>query len=125
VLVRFGEYDSIPTCLVVSAPFLEKHPDTVITFLRSWLDGVEFWQRNPGAVVESLHGMYRESGYTTLTPAIVGKMTRLPKVVPDITPELVASMKVQAEILQKAGSLKTLPDWDKVIRTDLLARARA
>lgn len=125
VLVRFGDYDPIPTCLVVSTPFLEKNPSTVMAFLKSWLDGVEFWQRNPAGVVESLYGMYRESGYTTLTPAMVSKMTKLPKVVPDITPALVADMKTQADILYKAGSLKTLPDWDKVIRVDLLAKARA
>jgi NitT/TauT family transport system substrate-binding protein len=124
VLVRFGQYDSIPTCLVVSTAFLEKNPDTVIVFLKSWLDAVEYWQRNPVGVVEALHSMYRESGYTALTPAMVGKMAKLPKVVPDITPELVADMKAQAEILYKAGSLKRLPEWDKVIRSDLLAKAR-
>lgn len=125
VLVRFGEYDAIPTVLVVHAPFLEKYPDTVIAFLKSWLDGVEYWQSNPAGVVDSLVGMYKEGGYAGLTPAIVGKMARLPKVVPEITPQLIADMKVQAQILQKAGSLKTLPDWDKVVRPDLLAKARA
>jgi len=124
VLVRFGAYDSLPTCLVVNASFLERHPDTVVAFLRSWLDGVEYWQRNPDGVVSALHGMYTESGYSSLSPATIGKMARLPKVVPDITPELVADIKRQAEILHKAGSLKTLPDWNKVIRTDLLAKAR-
>jgi len=68
--------------------------------------------------------MYTEGGYSSLSPATIGKMARLPKVVPDITPELVADIKRQAEILHKAGSLKTLPDWNKVIRTDLLAKAR-
>jgi len=124
VLVRFGQYDAIPTCLVVSTAFLEKYPDTVIAFLRSWLDGVEYWDHNPDGVVEALLSMYRESGYTALSPTMISKMAKLPKVVPEITPELIAYMKEQADILYKAGSLKRLPDWDKVIRPDLLAKAR-
>jgi ABC-type nitrate/sulfonate/bicarbonate transport system substrate-binding protein len=55
---------------VVSALFLEKHPDTVITFLRSWLDGVEFCAQSRRCVSRTA---CTASGYTTLTPAIVGR----------------------------------------------------
>lgn len=124
VLVRFGPYDANPTCLVVNTAFLEKFPDTVNAFLKSWLDGVEYWEHNPDGVVDALLSMYRESGYTALSPPMVSKMAKLPKVVPDITPELAAYIKGQADILYKAGSLKRLPDWEKVIRPELVAKAR-
>jgi NitT/TauT family transport system substrate-binding protein len=125
VLVRFGPYDANPTCLVVSTSFLEKHPDTVIAFLKSWLDGVDYWNANPDAAAEALLDMYRENGYGALTPELMKKLVSYPKVAPDITPRLVKYMKGQAEILFKAGSLKRLPDWDKVIRADLVEQARA
>ncbi len=124
VLVRFGPYDANPTCLVVNTAYLEKFPDTVHAFLQSWLDGVEYWAHNPDGVANTLLSMYQESGYTALSPSMIRKMAQLPKVVPDITPELTAYVKGQADILYKAGSLKRLPDWDKVIRSDLVAKAR-
>lgn len=124
VLIRFGPYDANPTCLVVNTSFLNKHPETVLAFLRSWLDGVEYWHKDPKGVVDALLGMYREGGHN-LEPELVAQMASLPKVVPDITPELVEYMKGQAGILHKAGQLKNLPEWDKVIRPDLLEKARA
>ena len=124
VLVRFGKYDLLPTCMVAATSFVEKHPDTVVAFLRSWLDGVDYWQKNPKGVVDSLLGMYKEAGYTGLSPAMMEKMAGLPKVVPDITPEMITYVKGQAEILRTAGQLKTMPNWDKSIRTDFLAKAR-
>lgn len=125
VLTRFGAYDANPTCLVVNTAFLNKYPETVLAFLRSWLDGVEYWHKNREGVVEALLAMYREGGHVNLQPEMVARMASLPKVVPDITPELVEYMKGQAAILHKAGQLKNLPEWDKVIRADLLARARS
>lgn len=125
ILVRFGRFDANPTCLVVNTGFLEKHPETVNAFLKSWLDGVEYWRSNHDGVVDALLSMYRDAGQSSLSPAIVSKMAKLPNVVPDITPELVTYIKGQADILLKAGSLKRMPDWDKVIRADLVAKARA
>lgn len=125
VLTRFGPFDANPTALVVSTAFLKEHPATVHAFLLSWLDGVQYWNTNLDGAAGALLDMYHESGIKTLTPDIVRKLVTYPKVVPDITPELVTYMKGQAEILHKAGQLKKLPDWDKVIRPDLVQKARA
>lgn len=125
VLVRFGKYDANPTALVVNTSFLKEHPETVNAFLVSWLDGVKYWNTNLKGAAETLLDMYREGGYNSLTLPLVEKLVHYPKVVPDITPKLITYMKGQAEILYKAGSLKKLPDWSKVIRPDLVQKARA
>ena len=46
MLMRFGEIDPNPTCLVLTPALIEKSPETVQVFLKSWLDGVEFWRNN-------------------------------------------------------------------------------
>jgi ABC-type nitrate/sulfonate/bicarbonate transport system substrate-binding protein len=125
VLLRFGKYDPNPTCLVVNASFLDKHPETVVAFLRSWLDGVKYWHDDPKGVVQALHSMYQEDGYTTLTPAMIAKIVKLPKVEPEITPDLVKYIKGQAQRLHDKNRLPALPGWNKAIRPDLLKKAKA
>jgi NitT/TauT family transport system substrate-binding protein len=125
VLMRFGKYDPIPTCLVASTSYVESQPEMVTAFLKSWLDGLKYWESNPDAAADSLLDMYRETGYTALDRTAMRKLLGFVTVTPDITPDLVAYMKEQADVLYKAGSLKRLPDWDKIVRSDLLAKARA
>jgi NitT/TauT family transport system substrate-binding protein len=125
VLMRFGKYDPIPTCLVASTSYVESRPEMVTAFLKSWLDGLRYWETNPDAVADTLLGMYRETGYTAMDRTTMRKLLGFVKVTPEVTPDLIAYMKEQADVLHKAGSLKRLPDWEKVVRVDLLAKARA
>jgi hypothetical protein len=97
----------------------------VTAFLKSWLDGLRYWETNPDAVADTLLGMYRETGYTAMDRTTMRKLLGFVKVTPEVTPDLIAYMKEQADVLHKAGSLKRLPDWEKVVRVDLLAKARA
>jgi hypothetical protein len=47
------------------------------------------------------------------------------KVEPDITPALADHIKREAEQMKAANLIRALPDWNKVLRPDLLAIARA
>ena len=47
------------------------------------------------------------------------------KVEPEITPALAAHIKGEAERMKAANLIRTLPDWTKVLRPDLLAQAKA
>lgn len=125
VLLRFAKFDLNPTLLVASVSFIERYPNTVITLLKSWLDGMEFWKRSRAAVAETLLDLHKEGGYLTLTRAMMEKMVDLIEAQPDITPEIVKYVKEQADIAVAAGQLKVLPNWEKALRPDLLAKARA
>ena len=125
VLMRFGEIDPNPTCLVLSPSLIEKSPETVRVLLKSWLDGVEFWRNNSGRVAEIIHQQYATSGYAQVTRAMAESIVRQIKVEPELTPNIIAHIKAEAERMKAANLLREMPDWAKVIRPDLLAQARA
>ncbi len=124
VLMRFGAIDPNPTCLVLSPALIEKSPETVQVFLKSWLDGVEFWRGNPGRVAEIIHQQYATAGYANVTRPMAESIVRQIKVEPELTPDIVAHIKAEAERMKAANLLREMPDWAKVIRPDLLAQAK-
>ena len=125
MLMRFGEIDPNPTCLVLGPALIEKSPQTVQTFLKAWLDGVEFWQRNPARVAEIIHQQYAGAGYSNVTREMAENIVKQIRVRPDLTPQVVDHIKTEAERMKAANQLRAIPDWTKVIRADLLAQARA
>lgn len=125
MLLRFGKIDPNPTCLVLSGALIEQSPETVRAFLKSWQDGVDYWNSHTAEVAETIHQMYAGAGYANVTRAMAENIVRQIKVEPDITPALAAHIRAEGERLKAANLVKTLPDWDKVLRADLLPAARA
>src|SRR6185436_6624220 len=89
MLMRFGQIDPNPTCLVLSPALIEKSPETVRVLLKSWLDGVEFWRGNPGRVAEIIHQQYNAAGYSNVTRDMAESIVKQIKVLPDLTPMIV------------------------------------
>lgn len=125
MLMRFGQIDPNPTCLVLSPTLIEKSPETVQVFLKSWLDGVEFWKENPSRVAEVLHEQYNAAGYSNVTREMAESIVKQIKVEPDLTPAVADHIKAEAERMKAANLVRQLPDWSKVMRPDLLQRARS
>jgi len=123
-LMRFGAIDPNPTCLVL-APGLLSDPATVTAFLKSWLDGVDFWRSHTGEVADVLVGLASSAGYANVTKAVAEALVKQIKVEPDITPALADHIRREAEQMKAANLIRALPAWDKVLRPDLLAAARA
>jgi ABC-type nitrate/sulfonate/bicarbonate transport system substrate-binding protein len=125
MLMRFGQIDPNPTCLVLSPTLIEKSPETVQAFLKSWLDGVEFWKSNPGRVAQVIHEQYASSGYSNVTREMAESIVRQIKVEPDLTPAIADHIKAEAERMKAANLVRQSPDWSKVLRPDLLQKARS
>jgi ABC-type nitrate/sulfonate/bicarbonate transport system substrate-binding protein len=125
MLMRFGQIDPNPTCLVLSPTLIEKSPETVQAFLKSWLDGVEFWNSNPGRVAQVIHEQYASSGYSNVTREMAESIVRQIKVEPDLTPAIADHIKAEAERMKAANLVRQSPDWAKVLRPDLLQKARS
>ena len=125
MLMRFGQIDPNPTCLVLSPTLIEKSPDTVQAFLKSWLDGVEFWKSNPARVAEVIHEQYASSGYSNVTREMAESIVRQIKVEPELTPAIADHIKAEAERMKAANLIRQSPDWSKVMRPDLLQKARS
>ena len=93
-------------------------------FLKSWLDGVEFWRSNPARVAEIIHQQYNAAGYSNVTRDMAESIVKQIKVLPDLTPMIVDHIKDEAARMKAANQLREIPDWTKVMRPDLLAQAR-
>lgn len=124
MLLRFGQIDPNPTCLVLSPSLIEKSPETVNVFLKSWLDGAEFWRSHPDEVAEIIHTMYASSGYANVTRDMASNIVKQIKIEPELTPAIAEHIKAEAERMKAANLIRALPDWSKVLRPDLLATAR-
>jgi ABC-type nitrate/sulfonate/bicarbonate transport system substrate-binding protein len=125
MLMRFGQIDPNPTCLVLSPTLIEKSPETVQAFLKSWLDGVDFWKNNTARVAEVLHEQYNGAGYSNVTREMAESIVRQIKVEPELTPAIADHIKAEADRMKAANLIRQLPDWPKVMRPDLLQKARS
>ena len=123
-LMRFGAIDPNPTCLVLT-PGLVEEPATVMLFLKSWLDGVDYWRSHTGDVADVLVQLANSAGYANVTKAVAEALVKQIKVEPDITPALADHIRREAEQMKAANLIRAMPDWSKVLRPDLLAAARA
>lgn len=123
-LMRFGAIDPNPTCLVLS-PSIVSDAATVTAFLKSWLDGVAYWHSHVGDVADVLVQLAHSAGYANVTRTVAEALVKQIKVEPELTPALADHIKHEAEQMKAANQVRALPDWDKVLRPDLLAAARA
>jgi ABC-type nitrate/sulfonate/bicarbonate transport system substrate-binding protein len=123
-LMRFGAIDPNPTCLVMTPGLIAEHV-TPIMFLRSWLAGVDYWRSHTDEVADVLVQLATSAGYGNVTKTVAAALVKQIKVEPDITPALADHIKREAAQMKAANLIRALPDWDKVLRPDLLASARA
>jgi hypothetical protein len=75
-------------------------------------------------VVDVLVQLSSSAGYANVTREVAEAVVRQIKVEPEITPALAAHIKGEAERMKAANLIRALPDWNKVLRPDLLAQAK-
>ena len=123
-LMRFGAIDPNPTCLVMTPGLIEEQV-TPILFLKSWLAGVDYWRSHTDEVADVLVQLASSAGYANVTKTVAEALVKQIRIEPDITPALADHIKLEAEQMKAANLIRALPDWDKVLRPDLIAVARA
>jgi hypothetical protein len=96
-----------------------------LAFLKSWLDGVDYWRSHTDEVADVLVQLAHSAGYANVTRPVAEALVKQIKVEPDITPALADHIKREAAEMKAANLIRALPDWDKVLRPDLLATVRA
>lgn len=120
----YYRYDIIPNMLAVTKEFSERHPETCVSFMRSWLKAASLFQTQPDEVAKVMLDVYRESGYDIPVEVVKRVLSRL-IVEPDFIPELKNSLVAEAESLKAAGRLDRIPDPNAVLVPTFLAKARA
>jgi ABC-type nitrate/sulfonate/bicarbonate transport system substrate-binding protein len=121
---EFDKVDRLPVFMAATPEFVEKSPQTIVTYLKAWLDVAKDFKSKPDQVAEAIYSFYTSKGYTMSKDTFRKALARV-EVQPGWPNDLKPYMQHQAEILLKEKKIKTIPDWDKVLRTEFFKQASA
>lgn len=121
---EFYEFDKLPVFMAATPEFVDKNPDTVVAYLKAWLEVAKDFKNNPGKVADAIYGFYTSKGYKMSKDTFAKALARV-EVQPGWPSDLVPYMTHHSEVLMKANKLKAIPDWNKAFRQDFLKKAMA
>jgi NitT/TauT family transport system substrate-binding protein len=122
-LIDFSGVDPMPVFMAATPDLVEKRPDTVVAYLKAWLDVANDFKDNPKKVADVIYAFYADKGYKISLDVFATVLSRV-EVSPGFPGNLKPYMQEQAEILLKDKKIDAVPDWSKALRPDLMERAR-
>src|ERR1700733_7726621 len=122
VLIDFSGVDPMPVFMAATPEFVQQKPDTVIAYLKAWLDVAQDFKNNPKKVADVIYGFYADKGYKISLDVFATALSRV-EVSPGFPGDLKPYMQEQAEILLKDKKIDAIPDWTKALRPDFMERA--
>ena len=123
-LVDFYSFDKLPVFMAATPEFVEKSPQTVVAYLKAWLDVEKDFKNNPKKVADVIYSFYTSKGYK-MSPNTFAKAIARVEVNPGWPVDIKPYMQKQAEILLKAKKIKAIPDWNKALREEFFKQASA
>ena len=123
-LIDFSNVDKMPVFMAATPDFLDKSPDTVVAYLKAWIDVARDFKENPKKVAEAIYTFYTDKGYQMSKETFEKAMSRV-EVDPGFPSDLKPYMQAQAEILLKEKKIPAIPDWSKALRSEFFEKARA
>ena len=123
-LVDFYNFDKLPVFMAATPEFVQKSPETVVAYLKAWLDAAKDFKNEPKKVADTIYSFYTSKGYK-MAPDTFAKALARVEVNPGWPSDIRPYMQKQAEILLEAKKIKAIPDWNKALRQEFLKRASA
>jgi NitT/TauT family transport system substrate-binding protein len=123
-LMDFSSVDPMPVFMAATPEFVEKRPDTLIAYLKAWLDAARDFKDNPKKVADVIYAFYADKGYKMSQETFATALSRV-QVNPGFPGDLKPYMQQQAEILLKNKTISAVPDWNTALRPDFMERARS
>jgi ABC-type nitrate/sulfonate/bicarbonate transport system substrate-binding protein len=121
---EFDQFDRLPVFMAATPEFVQKSPDTVVAYLKAWVEVAKDFKSNPGKVAEVVYSFYTSKGYKLSKDTFAKALARV-EVQPGWPADIKPYMTRQAQVLIDAKKLKAMPDWDKALRTEFLKKAGA
>jgi NitT/TauT family transport system substrate-binding protein len=122
-LIDFSGVDPMPVFMAATPEFVQQKPDTVVAYLKAWLDVAQDFKNNPKKVADVIYGFYADKGYKISLDVFATALSRV-EVSPGFPGDLKPYMQEQAEILLKDKKIDAIPDWSTALRPDLMAKAK-
>ena len=123
-LLDFSSFDSMPVFMAATPDLVAKRPDTVVAYLKAWLDAARDFKDNPKKVADVIYAFYASKGYKMSPETFATALSRV-EVNPGFPGDLKPYMQQQAEILLKNKTINAIPDWNVALRPDFMERARS
>jgi NitT/TauT family transport system substrate-binding protein len=123
-LVDFYNFDKLPVFMAATPEFVQKTPDTVVAYLKAWLDVAKDFKNEPKKVADTIYSFYTSKGYK-MAPETFAKALARVEVNPGWPSDIRPYMQKQAEILLAAKKIKAIPNWNKALREEFLKKASA
>ena len=123
IITDFSSFDKMPVFMVATSEFAEKNPETIVAYLKAWLDVARDFKEQPKKVADVIHKFYTEKGYK-MSPETFQKALARVEVNPGFPSDLEPYMKEQADILIAAKRIASVPDWKKALRPEFMEKAR-
>ena len=124
IIMDMGGVDKVPVFMAATPDFVQKSPETVVAYLKAWLDVAKDFKQNPKKVSDVIYAFFGSKGYT-MSQETFGKALGRVDVDPGFPKDLEPYMQHHAEILLKEKKIAAIPDWKKALRPDFMEKARA
>jgi ABC-type nitrate/sulfonate/bicarbonate transport system substrate-binding protein len=122
-LMDFSSVDPMPVFMAATPEFVQQRPDTVVAYLKAWLDAAHDFKDNPKKVADVIYAFYADKGYKMSQESFASALSRV-EVDPGFPGDLKPYMQQQAEILLKNKTISAIPDWTTALRPDFMAKAK-
>lgn len=123
-IMDYWDVDKLPVFMAATPEFVDKHPDTIVAYLRAWLDVARDFKEQPDKVAEVIYSFYTSKGYTMSKDTFRNALSRV-DVNPGFPTDLRPYMQRHAEVLLQEKKIPAIPDWNKALRPDFMEKARA
>jgi sulfonate transport system substrate-binding protein len=122
-LVDFYSFDKLPVFMAATPDFADKNGDTIVSYLKAWLEIAKDFKESPQKVADSIYTFYTSKGYKMSKETFQSALSRV-EVSPGF-PQLEPYMTAHAKVLLGAKKIKAIPDFKKLLRTEFMAKAMA
>ncbi len=123
-VVSLYDYDPMPVFMAATPEFIEKKPAAVVDYLKAWLDVGKDFKQNPAKAADVIYTFFTSKGYTMSRQTFSKAMANVEVDIGfpgDVRPYL----QQIAEGLLKEKKISAIPDWNKALRPEFMAKARS
>jgi len=121
---EYTDFDRLPVFMAATPEFVEKSPQTVVAYLKAWLEVAKDFKEQPKKVADTIYSFYTSKGYKLSQDTFAQALARV-EVQPGWPADIKDYMTKQSQILIDEKKIKAMPDWNKALRTEFLKQASA
>jgi len=123
-LMDYWSVDKMPVFMAATPELVAKGADTVVAYLKAWLDVARDFNESPNKVADAIYGFYASKGYS-MSQETFRRALATVEVSPGFPSDLGPYMQQHAEVLLKEKKIAAIPDWSKALRPEFMERARS